>query len=186
MQFIDQRGVTIIITNQSQQTNSKIEQYIFINQSFHFSSQNDLISVQVVWRHGIRNYYHFNWNCIVDQFRRDETVLTPTDMRKQYVLGKWLRQRYIIENQLFLSSKFNENEIYIESSNENRTLTSAYCNLQRMYPDGPSIHHFQKENESIIIRVLRFQKKQVMIHYLIKINKVECKKQRNAALQRSE
>ncbi|CAD8200173.1 unnamed protein product [Paramecium pentaurelia] len=113
-------------------------------------AQDDLITVQVVWRHGARNYYHCNWNCIEDQPRGDEAVLTPTGMRQQYVLGKWLRQRYIIDNQ-FLSSKFNENEIYIESSDENRTLTSAYCNLLGMYPEGPSIPQFEKENESLLL-----------------------------------
>lgn len=60
------------------------------------------------------------------------------------MLGEWLRKRYIDTG--FLSETFNENEIYIESSDTNRysisisrTLMSAYSNLIGMYPEGPLV-----------------------------------------------
>ncbi|CAD8080495.1 unnamed protein product [Paramecium sonneborni] len=102
-----------------------------------FVKSNDtLINVQAIWRHGVRDFYYCNWGCnSKNKPNGDAQILTPAGMRQQYVLGKWIRQRYIIDNQL-LSSFFNENEIYIESTDYNRTIMSAYCNLQGMYPQG--------------------------------------------------
>ncbi|CAD8150405.1 unnamed protein product [Paramecium octaurelia] len=102
-------------------------------------SNDTLINVQAIWRHGARDFYYCNWGCDKNnEPDGDSQILTPAGMRQQYVLGKWLRQRYIIDNHL-LSPQFNENEIYIESTDYNRTIMSAYSNLQGMYPEGSEL-----------------------------------------------
>ncbi|CAD8084805.1 unnamed protein product [Paramecium sonneborni] len=123
---------------------------IFILSLYQVLSQDKLLAVQAIWRHGARNPYYCNFKCDLNVPKGDAALLTPTGMRQQYVLGKWLRQRYIIDFPL-LSPTFNENEIYIESSDVNRTLQSAYCNLQGMYPEGPIVPHFEGENASLLL-----------------------------------
>nr|CAH7742756.1 unnamed protein product [Callosobruchus chinensis] len=56
--------------------------------------------------------------------------LTKFGTERQYKLGKWLRKRY---NSL-LSPIFNVNEIYVRSTDKDRTLMSAYANLAGLYP----------------------------------------------------
>ncbi|CAD8077462.1 unnamed protein product [Paramecium primaurelia] len=112
--------------------------------------QDKLLVVQAIWRHGARNPYYCNYECNPNVAKGDSAQLTPTGMRQQYVLGKWLRQRYIIDTP-FLTPTFNENEIYIESSDFNRTLQSANCNLQGMYPEGPNVIHFVDQNISLLL-----------------------------------
>nr|CAH7742757.1 unnamed protein product [Callosobruchus chinensis] len=67
--------------------------------------------------------------------------LTKFGTERQYKLGKWLRKRY---NSL-LSPIFNVNEIYVRSTDKDRTLMSAYANLAGLYPP----QDFQVWNEHI-------------------------------------
>ncbi|XP_022832385.1 prostatic acid phosphatase isoform X1 [Spodoptera litura] len=56
--------------------------------------------------------------------------LTNVGKRQHYALGKWLRQRY----SHLLSDAFDPTEIYIRSTDIDRTLMSAQANLAGMYP----------------------------------------------------
>jgi len=56
--------------------------------------------------------------------------LTPTGKESQYNLGKWIRDRY----SGFLSTDYNPDEIYIRSTDVDRTLMSALSNLAGLYP----------------------------------------------------
>ncbi|CAK56843.1 unnamed protein product (macronuclear) [Paramecium tetraurelia] len=123
---------------------------ILVFNLYHVLCQDELLAVQAIWRHGARNPYFCNYECDLNVAKGDSALLTPTGMRQQYILGKWLRKRYIQVTPL-LSSTFNENEIYIESSDVNRTLQSAYCNLQGMYPEGPNVPHFVDENAQLLL-----------------------------------
>jgi hypothetical protein len=61
--------------------------------------------------------------------------LTPLGMRQHYLIGYELRNRYVIQSQV-LSENFTATEIYVRSTDVNRTLQSAYSQLQGLYPEG--------------------------------------------------
>ena len=56
--------------------------------------------------------------------------LTSVGKRMHYELGEWLRKRY----DGFLSSNYSEEEIYVRSTDVDRTLMSAMSNLAGLYP----------------------------------------------------
>ncbi|XP_063704705.1 prostatic acid phosphatase [Culicoides brevitarsis] len=56
--------------------------------------------------------------------------LTNLGKQQHYELGKWLRQRY---NSL-LNETYSKNEIYVRSTDVDRTLMSAQANLAGLYP----------------------------------------------------
>lgn len=88
--------------------------------------------VVVLYRHGHRSPMDVYPN---DPFN-DESYwpdgwaqLTNLGKSGQYKLGKWLRLRY----DKFLPQKYNRNDIYVRSTDVDRTLMSAYCNLAGLY-----------------------------------------------------
>lgn len=93
----------------------------------------DLKSVVVLYRHGdrapIQPYKNdpyaneSNWPLGFGQ-------LTTIGKKRQYGLGKWLRERYVD----FLPALYNKNDIKIQSSNVDRCLMSAELNLAGLYP----------------------------------------------------
>ena len=58
-----------------------------------------------------------------------EGELTPLGTRMHYLLGVSMKKRY----KDFLSEKFNPNEIFIKSTDVNRTIMSSFATLQGMY-----------------------------------------------------
>lgn len=97
------------------------------------SQDGDLQTVVVLFRHGDRapvDMYptdpykdRSNWPVGFGQ-------LTPRGKMMQFRLGQFLRKRY--EN--FLSDTYDENDIYVRSSDVDRTLMSAMSNLAGLYP----------------------------------------------------
>lgn len=57
--------------------------------------------------------------------------LTNTGKQQQMDLGSWLRERY--GNDL-LSDEYSSSDTYVQSTDEDRTLASAYANLAGLYP----------------------------------------------------
>ena len=72
--------------------------------------------------------------------------LTGMGMRQQYLLGREIQNRYI-KNEPLLSENYNKNEIYIRSTNANRTIMTAYSQLLGIYPENP--HKLSKAEEDL-------------------------------------
>ncbi|KAB0799287.1 hypothetical protein PPYR_07167 [Photinus pyralis] len=95
--------------------------------------EDTLLSVIVIYRHGdrapIRPYQTdpykdpSNWPMGWGQ-------LTKIGKRQQYDLGRWLRERY----KNFLPEEFSPRDIYVRSTDVDRTLMSAQCNLAGLFP----------------------------------------------------
>jgi len=104
-------------------------------------SDKTLLSVNLLFRHGdrtpIRPYPNdphkdpSNWPVGFGQ-------LTTRGKQMHYKLGKFLRSRYGSQGQGsykdFLGQKYNETEIYVRSTDVDRTLMSAMSNLAGLYP----------------------------------------------------
>lgn len=129
-----------------------------------------LLSVHVLYRHGERTP--------VDPYPNDPYKdpnlwpvgfgqLTNNGKRMQYELGQFLRKRY----QNFLSRKYNETEIYVRSTDYDRTLMSAMSNLAGLYPPvqdqiwNPDImwqpipvHTVSKDEDNILVDLAKCEK----------------------------
>lgn len=70
--------------------------------------------------------------------------LTEVGMRMHFLLGRRNRQKY----DGFISTKYNPLEIYIRTSEYNRTMMSVQSQLQGLYspPAGPSLTQWQKDH----------------------------------------
>lgn len=122
-------------------------------------SEEKVIFAWQIHRHGARapyrgvvNYtdvYHENWTEIEE--------LTEVGKRMLYLLGVKIRKRYV-EKYKLLSEQYNPQEIYIRSTDVNRTIESIESLLQGLYPagTGPS---FDKKLESDHSRVFPPNKK---------------------------
>ncbi|KAI1727298.1 histidine phosphatase superfamily (branch 2) domain-containing protein [Ditylenchus destructor] len=96
--------------------------------------RDELLLVHAIWRHGDRTpistyptdpHQEESWPQGFGQ-------LTTLGMAQQVQLGKFLRKRYMDELK-FLSPRYRANEIYITSTDTNRTIQSAYANMIGMY-----------------------------------------------------
>uniref|UniRef100_A0A914DZ51 acid phosphatase n=1 Tax=Acrobeloides nanus TaxID=290746 RepID=A0A914DZ51_9BILA len=100
-------------------------------------AEDKLIFLQAVWRHGDRSptdtfptdpnqeaTWHQDWG-----------QLSALGMEQHVRLGQTLRQRYIVDNpgNLNLSPSYTNYEIYVRSSDVNRTLISAMSNMIGFY-----------------------------------------------------
>ncbi|CAI2334127.1 unnamed protein product [Caenorhabditis sp. 36 PRJEB53466] len=98
-----------------------------------------LVLVQAIWRHGDRTPTETYHN---DKFTGDYWIfggggwgqLTPIGMRQHMELGKKIRNRYIKGLPYeFLSKRYSQQEVFVRSTDKNRTLLSAFSNMVGMY-----------------------------------------------------
>ncbi|CAI2334166.1 unnamed protein product [Caenorhabditis sp. 36 PRJEB53466] len=97
----------------------------------------ELVLVQTLWRHGDRSPTK---TFPSDPFQEDAWTfggtgwgqLSPAGMRQHLNLGKKLRQRYVSDYQ-FLPPRYNSKQIYVRSTDVNRTIISAMSNLIGQY-----------------------------------------------------
>ncbi|EYC41917.1 hypothetical protein Y032_0551g3325 [Ancylostoma ceylanicum] len=96
----------------------------------------ELILVQGIWRHGDRSptktfptdpFQDGNWTFGGGGFGQ----LSPIGMKQHMNLGKLLRSTYVDSG--FLAQRYSSKEIYIRSTDKNRTIISAMSNLLGMY-----------------------------------------------------
>ena len=59
--------------------------------------------------------------------------LTPEGKRQRYLLGKHSRTRYTIDNDL-LSPNYSPEEVWLQSTDVQRTMQSGYSEIMGMYP----------------------------------------------------
>lgn len=86
-----------------------------------------------VVRHGARNTYDTDEDWYTQGFSVPVEQLTPTGMRQRYLLGKHAREKYTEQYDLF-SPDFVEGEVYVQSTDVNRTMQSGYSELMGIYP----------------------------------------------------
>lgn len=64
-------------------------------------------------------------------------MLTPSGMRQHYLIGAYLRRKYV-EELGFLNSKYDQDELHVASTHIARTIQSARCHVFGMYPPESS------------------------------------------------
>ncbi|PIO73951.1 histidine acid phosphatase [Teladorsagia circumcincta] len=107
--------------------------------------------VQVVWRHGDRAPV-MTYPTDVHQeeaWPNGWGELTELGMRQQYALGNVLRRRYMTGTEPFLNSRYNSKQVYVRSTDVNRTLISAYSNIAGMFSGGEAGKDFPNETKYV-------------------------------------
>ena len=103
------------------------------NNTFDSDDEEKLLFAWEHFRHGARNPYtkinKKTWIDFIGVQWENEGELTGIGLRAHYLLGIATKKRY--EN--FISKSFDTNEIFIISTNVNRTIMSAMANLQGIY-----------------------------------------------------
>ena len=110
---------------------------IFLSIKIIFSQNETILFVFQMNRNGARapdfgvnngsDLYLEKWN--------SNGELSNVGKRQQYLLGVKSRKKYI-ENYKLLSEYYNPQEIFIKSTDYNRTIESAYSFIQGLYPNG--------------------------------------------------
>nr|XP_002130958.1 prostatic acid phosphatase-like [Ciona intestinalis] len=92
----------------------------------------ELVFSNLLWRHGARSAIHSYKNDPFNQTMWPQGFgqLTQIGMHQHYELGSYLKQRY----NTLLSRRYNRSEIYIRSTDFDRTLMSAESNMAGLFP----------------------------------------------------
>uniref|UniRef100_A0A914HBP6 acid phosphatase n=1 Tax=Globodera rostochiensis TaxID=31243 RepID=A0A914HBP6_GLORO len=101
------------------------------------ANKDELVFVHTVWRHGDRTpvFIFPNDPNQEEVWSQGFGELTTRGMAQQVKLGHFLRKRYI-EQLGLLSSQYNSKEVYVISTDVNRTIQSATANMIGMYSAG--------------------------------------------------
>jgi hypothetical protein len=94
------------------------------------------------WRHGARapDRGVVDGKDILGESWENPGELTPSGMRMHYLLGRRNRERWVRDSdgvsRNFLSPSYSSNEVYVRSTEYNRTMMSVMSNLQGLFPEG--------------------------------------------------
>ena len=104
--------------------------FLWISLLLPFSSLSKLLQVIEVIRHGAREPLSmlYNGKELLDIWGE----LTTVGMREHFLLGRQLREKYINQEKL-LQPFFDPSEVYIRSTDVNRTIVSAISHLMGLY-----------------------------------------------------
>ena len=134
--------------------------YILFFILFHLILSDKLIFVSTHFRHGARAPMKVNSNYRdhIKELWTNPGELTGVGQRMHYILGLRNRLRYITETYKFLSEKFDSHEILIYSSAFNRTILSAFAQLQGLYPEFELLgDRLTKEQENMAIPDINYK-----------------------------
>ena len=96
------------------------------------NADGDLVFVLETTRHGARNPVGSDISIgEIPEYIKGE--LTPMGMRQHFLLGHEMRKRYTGEGNL-LDENYNAYEVYVRSTDVNRTIVSAMSHMQGMFP----------------------------------------------------
>lgn len=102
-----------------------------------------LVLVNPIWRHGDRGPTESFPGDVLTEDDWDfggggYGELSPIGMTQHFNLGKMLYDRYAA-NDVFLSSRYKAKEVYVKSTDRNRTLISAMSNFAGMYSRATAV-----------------------------------------------
>ena len=131
----------------------------FIFSLINLSNSDILIFVSTHFRHGARAPMKVDSN-YKDHIKEKWTnpgELTAVGQRMHYILGLRNRRRYITDTYHFLSEKFDSHEILVYSSAFNRTILSAYAQLQGLYPEDEQLGlTLSEKQESLAVPEVKY------------------------------
>ncbi|KAI6196589.1 hypothetical protein M3Y94_01127300 [Aphelenchoides besseyi] len=110
------------------------------------NDNDELVLVQSLWRHGDRSPT-MTFPSDNNTWSQGWGQLTLTGMKQHYYLGQRLKQKYTTDLK-FTPSKFNQAEVYIRSTDLNRTLQSAMSNLVGFFEPGTEGIDYPKDLDS--------------------------------------
>lgn len=91
-----------------------------------------------ITRHGARYGLHSDYfNETSPAWRPGE--LTQNGKRQHYLIGSEMRNRYMVKNALLDPLRYRASEVYVRSTDRNRTIESALSQLLGLYPLGHSL-----------------------------------------------
>ncbi|XP_066293888.1 prostatic acid phosphatase-like isoform X2 [Branchiostoma lanceolatum] len=98
-----------------------------------------LVQASVLFRHGDRSPTETFPNDVhqEDAWPQGFGFLSEIGIQQHHNLGEFFRKRYGKEGFGVLSEEFRRDELYVRSTDTDRTLMSAEANLDRLYPDQP-------------------------------------------------
>ncbi|XP_063241769.1 prostatic acid phosphatase-like [Bacillus rossius redtenbacheri] len=156
----------------------------------------NIVFASVLFRHGDRtptsSYPNDPYNDEAKYWPRGYGQLTEIGEEQHYRLGSYLRQRYSD----LLPLTYNTNDTYIRSTDVDRTLVSARCNLEGLYPptertlSQPSIrfqaipiHTETSSNDHLLMPTLSCAKYKTMLSYLKDSYEYQCVMNETAHIQ---
>lgn len=107
----------------------------FAGNAYLVSAGKTLIMSNLVYRHGARSprAIYPNDPHQVDFWPDGLGRLTQYGMRLEYNLGKFFRERYVVQNKL-INEQYRHKDVYIRSSDVERCIESAESQLAGLYP----------------------------------------------------
>jgi hypothetical protein len=149
-----------------------INKLTFIFILINIANSDKLIFVSTHFRHGARAPMKVDSN-YMDHIKEKWTSpgeLTAVGQRMHYILGLRNRRRYITDTYHFLSETFDSHEILVYSSAFNRTILSAYAQLQGLYPEDEQLGlSLNEKQEALAVPDIKYDYPEI----IEKIKKIE-------------
>ena len=120
------------------------------------SIQSELRWAFEIFRHGARSPYSGMNSSFFDCFGQQWLglkELTGVGLRQHFLVGSRNRIKYMLENKL-IKEKYDPREVFLISTDSNRTIMSANAQVQGLYPPGTGPTLYPNQSESAIPPVI--------------------------------